>query len=69
MDKIKQYSKFDRIFWGAGEIPTVPPSEYKSDGTWTNFDIAKGEIVLMLLIKKYGQEVTQVYMKLVDLVV
>jgi len=52
MDKIKQYSKFDRIFWGAGEIPTVPPSEYKSDGTWTNFDIAKGEIVLNVVDQK-----------------
>jgi len=52
MDKIKQYEKFDKIFWTTGQVPTVPPSEYISVGDWLPTDIAKGQVVLNVADQK-----------------
>ncbi len=34
MNKTQQYSKFDKILWGSGQVPTIPLSSNKTDGTW-----------------------------------
>jgi len=46
MSKTNQYSKFDKILWGAGQAPTIPPSENKTDGTWAITDLALGEVCI-----------------------
>ena len=34
MDYNRQYENFDKVFWTTGLVPTVPSTEYKSDGSW-----------------------------------
>lgn len=54
MAKINDILKFGwRIFTDSSQTPSVPPSEYKSDGTWTGgTELYNGEIALNLAQKK-----------------
>lgn len=47
MSIISEYNKFGwRIFRTSGEVPTFPPSNYKSDGTWPSTAIHKGQFAV-----------------------
>lgn len=54
MGKINDILKFGwRIFTNSSQTPTIPPSEYKSDGSWTGgTELYNGEIALNLAQKK-----------------
>lgn len=41
-----------RIFTFTGQVPTVPPSEYKSDGSWNITDLFNGQFAINVVDKK-----------------
>lgn len=46
MSKINDILKFGWKILSGTNIPTVPTSEYKSDGTWNNTDLYDGQLAV-----------------------
>lgn len=44
--------RLNRILYFGGQVPTFPPSKYKSDGTWLPSDLSLGQFAVNIVDKK-----------------